>query len=204
MLKRLPTTAICLVVLISGCASTPDWMPGRKTATLDTQNIEASEVSHYLRNMYRLSSGAPADQQRLIAELMTNAERSPTTTNRLALALARITAGHSATDIPTGRAVLNDMMADPALLVESERQLVGVLLNELDEHERIAGRSASQAQTELNDANRERARVASELNRSEAERQRLTRALQEAEEKLNAITRIERSIRERTDDEQNQ
>lgn len=191
---------ICAGTLVA-CGSTPEWLPGRQTETVADENIVGSDVSHYLRSMYRLIEASPADQLEVFAELENAARRSPTTTNRLALALARVTSGHTGTAIGTGRQELEALMADPVLLVDSERHLVALVLNELDRQAEIFGDSAARAQRELGEVSAERDGLAAALARSEREQAALRAALVEAEEKLNAITRIERSIRERTDDD---
>ena len=190
-----------LVVALTGCSSGQAWLPGRNIATTETQIIEESDVSTYLEIMYSLVAADTDDQRRTFTELERKSARSPTTSNRLALALARITPGHPATNIATGRAELESLLADPELLVESERQLVTVLLSELDQQQRIAGATMAPLNQALADANAERDRLARELAASRARATELQRQLREAEEKLDAITRIERSIRERTDDE---
>ena len=192
---------LALAVLASGCTTTSRWIPGRNIATNETQIVEESEVSNYLAIMYRLGSGVPEEQQRTFSELERQAARSPTTTHRLALALARITPGHAATDVSIGRAELERLLAEPELLVETERHLAVVMLTELDQQQRIAGASVAPLNQALADASAERDRLIRELNASRARAAELQRELQEAEEKLDAITRIERSIRERTDDE---
>ncbi|MEM7279093.1 MAG: hypothetical protein AAF385_13290, partial [Pseudomonadota bacterium] len=127
-------------------------------------------------------------------------ERSPTTTNRLVLALAEVTAGHPGTNLMKGRAALQSLIAEPGLLVETERQLVTVFLNELTQYERMTGSAESRANSELRAAQQERDQLARQLATVRANNAQLENELKEAEEKLSAITRIERSLRERSDD----
>ncbi len=190
-----------LLTAVGACSGMPNWVPGRNIATSQTQIVEESEISNYLRIMHELVTAAPSDQQELFADLERRSARSPTTTNRLALALARVTPDHAATNVAAGRAELERLLADPALLVETERALVVVLLKELDQHSRIAGANAERHSQALAQANSDRDRLARELEASRTRAAELQRQLREAEEKLDAITRIERSIRERTDDE---
>ncbi len=201
MVSYLKTGLFVVALAAGGCASTADWIPGRQTETVTNENVVGSDVSHYLRSMYRLIGATPADQIKYFAELENAARRSPTTTNRLAVALAKVTPGHTGTAVAVGRGELASLMADPALLVDSERHLVAVVLNELDQRDTILDTSAAEARRELGSVSADRDRLAAALSRSEREKARLNEALLEAEEKLNAISRIERSIRERTDDD---
>ncbi|MEL7535572.1 MAG: hypothetical protein AAFZ58_06295 [Pseudomonadota bacterium] len=193
--------ALLAALAVGGCSLPTSWGAGRNIATTETQIVEETEVSNYLQTMYALATADAEGQRRTFADLERKSARSPTTTNRLALALARITPGHPATDVSTGRAELERLLADPALLVESERQLVVVMLAELDQQQRIAGASVERLNDALVQANADRDRLARELEASRSRAAELQRELREAEEKLDAITRIERSIRERTDDE---
>ncbi|MEM8983407.1 MAG: hypothetical protein AAGC71_10290 [Pseudomonadota bacterium] len=193
--------ALALTVILSGCTSAPSWLPGRNIPTTETPVVESTGVAHYLQSMHVLVTADSEDQRRTFAELERRSERTPTTTNRLALALARITPGHPGTDVPLGRGELERLLADPAVLVDTERELVVVMLTALDEQQRVAGSSVERMSAELATTSSERNRLARELDVSRARAAQLQQELREAEEKLDAITRIERSIRERTDDE---
>ncbi|MEM1261924.1 MAG: hypothetical protein AAGH76_05980 [Pseudomonadota bacterium] len=198
---NLRLATIALAVVLGGCSSATAWLPGRNMPTTENPVVESTGVSHYLQSMHVLATANTEDQRRTFADLERRSKRTPTTTNRLALALARITPGHPGTNVAVGRAELERLLADPAVLVDTERELVVVMLSALDEQQRVAGTSVEQVNTRLANTSVERDRLARELEASRARAVQLQRALREAEEKLDAITRIERSIRERTDDE---
>ncbi len=186
---------------LAGCGIASDWFPSREKQTDQPLVIEESEVSLYLRNMHTLATGTPDAQRRLFAEIQRRADRSPTTTSRLGLALAQATSGHGGTDIARGRATLESLLADPGLLVESERQLAGIVLNEIQLREQMAGASEAARRESIRGAAAESEQLRQSLAAERAQNARLAQALKEAEEKLSAITSIERSIRERSDDE---
>lgn len=193
-----------MALLGTACSSAPSWLPGRNTETVEPVSVEDSEISLYLRNMHQLATAVADDQRKIFAALERKAERSPTTTNRLTLALARITSGHPDTDVATGRTQLQTLLNEPGLLVETERQLVIVFLNELDQRDRVNGDAERRLSESLRETERTRDQLARQLAAANSNNARLETQLREAEEKLSAITRIERSIRERTDDDPTQ
>ena len=193
--------AVFAAALLAGCSSAPDWVPGgRQLATVEAANVEEAEVSIYLRTMYELASAPPEEQRELFATIERRADRSPTTTNRFGLALAQITSGHPGTDTDQGRETLRSLLAEDGLLVETERQLAIILLNEIDLRQRITDANDAERQSTLASSATERERLQQELAAARAEQERLADELRQAEEKLSAITSIERSIRERADD----
>ena len=200
--KRTGNPALVLsAVLLTGCSTTPGWLPGEVREIVTPESVEATGISLYLQNMHSLATEKPDQQRKVFDTISKRADRSPTTTNRLGLALALATSGHPATDIGAGREMLRALLRDPALLLDTERQLAATFLNEIEARENLLGASAARESESTRAAAAERERLTQLLAATRADNEKLKQELLEAEEKLRAITSIERSIRERADDE---
>ena len=58
-----------VVVLVSGCETTTDWIKGRRTATAeDPVILGAPEANTYLNELYELATGDPATQAEIFAD----------------------------------------------------------------------------------------------------------------------------------------
>jgi hypothetical protein len=151
----------------------------------------------YLDLMKRLIDGDPVTQAETFRAVEQAAEASPTTTNRLKLALALGTPGHPASDPARAAEMLNALLASGAALLPEERTLVAVHLKEVEQR-MILNAEADQIKKQAADKLAEQSTQSNRrLQAATAENEKLRKALQEAEGKLNAITNIERSIRER-------
>lgn len=159
--------------------------------------LAAENLAVYLDLMRRLVEGDPVTQAETLHAVEAAAEDSPTTTNRLKLALALGTPGHAGSDPERAARLLNELLASGAALLPEERMLVAVHLKEIEQR-LILNAEAEQLRKKSEDAlvaqNSESQR---RLDAANAENAKLRKALEEAQEKLNAITNIERSIRER-------
>jgi hypothetical protein len=157
----------------------------------------AQGLTVYLELMRELVEGDPVTQAETLRNVEQAAEESPTTTNRLKLALALGTPGYAGSDPEKAARMLNDLLASGAALLPEERTLVAVHLKEIEQR-LILNAEAEQLRKQSKDAlvtqNTENQR---RLDAAMAENAKLRKALDEAEQKLNAITNIERSIRER-------
>lgn len=159
--------------------------------------LAAENLTVYLELMRELVEGDPVTQAETLHTVELAAEESPTTTNRLKLALALGTPGHAGSDPERAARLLNELLASGAALLPEERMLVAVHLKEIEQR-LILNSEAEQLRKQSKDAlvaqNTESQR---RLDAATAENAKLRKALEEAQEKLNAITNIERSIRER-------
>lgn len=159
--------------------------------------IAGDGLGVYLDIMRRLVEGDPVVQAETFLAVAEAAADSPTTTNRLKLALAIAVPGHPGSDPIEAQRRLSALLASGAALLPEERMLVVIHLKEVEqrlildaEAERLRA-EAEAVQARRNDENARRLRAALEEN------EKLSRELEEAQQKLDAITNIERSIRER-------
>jgi len=165
---------------------------GTADGTLDGDGIVV-----YLEIMRRLVEGDPVTQAETFLEVAAAASESPTTTNRLKLALAVATPGHPGSDAAEAQRRLSALLAAGAALLPEERMLVAIHLKEVEQR-LILDTEAERLRAEAEAARaRQDNESARRLQAALEENERLTKALEEAQQKLDAITNIERSIRER-------
>jgi hypothetical protein len=187
------------VVLLSGCASTKNFLSGMsksETPPGDIGILGAPETDQYLDELYRLASGDPATQAEIFADAQAGAQLTPGPQTNLRFALVLATPGHSGSDPVRAQSMLREILARTELMTQGEIALATLHLNAA---EKLA---VSQAETERLRTSTSRAAQSQEaatnqrLAAVEAENRRLRRELDEAQKKLDAITSIERSIRE--------
>jgi hypothetical protein len=193
--------ALLLAVALTGCAS-GGLFGVRQTASAPVPTAAppaagAEGIAVYLETLRELLEGDAVAQADAFSNAATAADTSPTTTNRLILALALATPGHPSSDPTQAQQLLSDLLAAGDTLLPEERILALVHLKDVEqrlildaEAERLR-RAAQAAATQRNDQSAQRLQAALEENRQ------LRLALDEARAKLDAITNIERSIRER-------
>ena len=194
--------ALLLAVALTGCASVGGLFGGRQTAsapapTAGPPAARTEGIAVYLETLRELLEGDAVAQADTFRNAATAADTSPTTTNRLTLALALATPGHPSSDPTQAQQLLSDLLAAGDTLLPEERILALVHLKDVEqrlildaEAERLR-QAAQAAATQRNDQSAQRLQAALEENRQ------LRLALDEARAKLDAITNIERSIRER-------
>lgn len=194
-----------LAALLASCISAPSTRfgaGGTQTSTAEVPNDSQSSLGGdslalYLATMRDLVDGDPVVQADAFRNAEEIVERTPTTTNRLNLALALATPGHPSSNAAEAQRMLNELLAAGDSLLPEERVLATVHLKEveqrliLDAEAQRLQRAAAAATAARNDQNAQRLQAAQEENR------RLRLELDEARAKLDAITNIERSIRER-------
>jgi len=193
--------ALLLAVALTGCAS-GGLFGARQTASAPVPTAAppaagAEGIAVYLDTLRELLEGDAVAQADTFRNAAAAADTSPTTTNRLILALALATPGHPLSDPTQAQQLLSDLLAAGDTLLPEERILALVHLKDVEqrlildaEAERLR-RAAQTAATQRNDQSAQRLQAALEENRQ------LRLALDEARAKLDAITNIERSIRER-------
>ncbi|MEL7312143.1 MAG: hypothetical protein AAFN07_11565 [Pseudomonadota bacterium] len=188
---------VSLIVGTTACGSVSKVLDRRQSATNQALTVEESTVSLYLSDIRTLLEGDANSQARVWDELQLDYTRTPTTTNRLRLALALATPGHRWTDAARADGMLTELLIQPELLLADEQVLAAVQLNMLrsrlsaETEARQAGNSATRT------SERELAAARAQVELLRSDNSRLRTELEEAEEKLRAITLIERSIRER-------
>ncbi len=192
---------LLVVVLVSGCQTTTDWIKGRRTVTAeDPVILGAPEANTYLTELYELASGDPATQAEIFADAQSAATLTPGTSTQLRYALILATPGHSESDGVSAQGILREILSQQELMTPAEVSLATIYLNDVEtrivldtEARRLRSENSRAATTEAAAINQRLARV-------EAENRRLRESLADAESKLEAITSIERSIREQSGD----
>ena len=187
-----------LLVVLTGCALGGLESKQRAAPPLpENPKPEASVLAPILNMMHTLPAGDPARQAELFQSVKTEAQLSPTTSNRLKLALALATPGHGGSDPVAARRQLAELLATPETLLPVERLLASVELEQVDErlvllteNGKLRDDASRDARDKLTTLNR---RLTAEVD----ENARLRKALDEAQAKLDAITHIERSINDR-------
>jgi hypothetical protein len=157
----------------------------------------ADSIAVYFQTLSSLIEGDAVQQADVFRNIATAADVSPTTTNRLMLALALATPSHAASDAQRAQVLLSELLAAGDALLPEERVLVLIHLKDVEarlildaEADRLQ-QAAAAATAQRNDRNAQQLAAALEENRQ------LRLALDDVRAKLDAITNIERSIRER-------
>ncbi|MEX2258710.1 MAG: hypothetical protein WD672_08370 [Woeseia sp.] len=192
-----------LAMALGGCAQVEDWL--RNTGHEPDEYVEAGvpDADRYLVAMQKLASGDPAAQAEVYADANAAATLTPGPSTRLQLALVLGIPGHPESNPGVAQDMLRELLAESALLTPTEQSLAMIHLHGIEEQVKLA-RVAEQLQGDNHRAvSSEQAAITQRLAVVEAENRQLQQALDEANQKLEAITTIERSIRERTDDNNN-
>jgi len=206
--RRQWTPALLATLLLalfhtSGCSSTTGWLDRDGDDRTATRDVDGADISGYLRTMRDLAAGDPATKAEVFARVDDAVLQAPTTTNRLRLALALATPGHAGADAERAREMLTQILARSELLLPAEVTLAELQLEVVEQRLLLMTENRQLRSQYERAADEERQRLERQLAATRAENRELARALEEAEEKLRAITTIERSIRERSDaDEQ--
>lgn len=206
MTHRLPTRLLtCLAVLttLAGCSG--NLLASRERArpepVVDRSTADAQAARQYLVELEELHAATPARQAEILQGVRGAAESSPTTTNRLRLALMLAVAGHPGADPVAARRQLSELLARPELLLPAERALAAVHLSDVEDRLVLIAENR-RLQQEASTRERERATtvnsaISRRLQAELDENARLRKALEEAQRKLEAVTQVERSITER-------
>lgn len=195
------TLTALLFGLLAGCSSfggsAGDRPPAPSTAPVGPSPVAGDGVAVYLQMLRNLIEGDPVLQADVFRNVAAAADTSPTTTNRLMLALALATPTHPSSNDAEASRLLNDLLATGDALLPEEHVLALIHLKDVErrmildaEADRLQ-RAAAAATAQRNDRSAQQLQAALEENRQ------LRAALDEARAKLDAITNIERSIRER-------
>jgi hypothetical protein len=150
-----------------------------------------------LQLLQTLVQGSAATQAEIVATAQRDYETAPTPSRQLRFALILATPGHPGTDLPRAQRLLRELMANPEMLMASERSLAFLELQQIDDHLTLEGENR-RLQSDAVRADRERlANVNRRLQMETDENVRLRKELEEARAKLDAIANIERSLNER-------
>jgi len=196
--KSLRIAQVLFVTALCACSTlgnTPNLKPA--AAPPDRAQPELTSITDVLELMRTLPAGDPARQAELFQSTKEQAAASPTTGNRLKLALALATPGHGGSDPVAAQRQLSELLATPETLLPVELLLAEIELQDVDQ--RLVLQSENKQLRE--DAPREMRDKLQAINRRLAaesdDNVRLRKALDEARAKLEAVTHIERSINDR-------
>ena len=192
---------ILLSAALSACAAFEGAGDGRQAtapAATDARPADVADgIAIYLQTLRSLIEGDPVVQADVFRNVAAAADASPTTTNRLMLALALATPTHPSSDEAKAQALLSELLAASDTLLPEERVLALIHLKDveqrliLDAEANRLQRAATAATAERNDRTTQQLQAALEENRQ------LKLELDDVRKRLDTITSIERSIRER-------
>ena len=192
---------LLLCAALAGCTTLGGSGDGRDATTPPIADARPTDVSDglgiYMQTLRSLIEGDPVVQADVFRNVAAAADASPTTTNRLMLALALATPTHPGSDEAKAQALLSELLAAADSLLPDERTLALIHLKDveqrliLDAEAARLQRAATAATAERNDRTSQQLAAALEENRQ------LKAALDDVRARLDAITNIERSIRER-------
>ena len=197
------TVSVTLVttLLLCGCAS--DLFQQHEHPTHDVAPVvnraaaTSTVLADDLQLLQTLVQGTPSVQAEIVATAQRDYETAPTPSRQLRFALILATHGHPGTDLPRAQRLLRELMANPEMLMSSERSLAFLELQQIDDHLTLEGENR-RLQSDAVRADRERlANLNHRLQLETDENGRLRKELEEARAKLDAIANIERSLNER-------
>lgn len=154
-------------------------------------------LAGYIEMLQRLVAGPATEQAEIVASAQHDYDVAPTPSHQLRLALILGTTRHPATELPRAQTLLRELMANPEMLLPTERSLAFLKLSQIDDYLTLEAENR-RLQSEAVKADRERTANANHrLQAEQDENARLRKELDEARAKLAAIANIERSLNER-------
>ena len=194
--------AACALIIgpIGGCSLSDMFTRQKPAAPIeqDRTTQDLSPIAPLLDMMSSLPQGDPARQAETFQAAKDAAELTPTTSNRLAFALALATPGYSGSDPVAAQRQLSELLARPETLLPIERLLALVELKEVEQRLILQAENKRMRDDATHDDSRDKlAAINRRLAAESDDNVRLRKALDEARAKLDAITHIERSINDR-------
>ena len=186
-----------VLAIASGCALGGQSNQKAIPAPPDRPEPVSTVIAPDLEMMRTLPEGDPARQAELFQSVKEAAQLSPTTSNKLKLALALATPGHGGSDPVAAQRQLAELLATPETLLPVERLLALVELQEVDERLVLQSENKQLRDDASHDSRDKLLTLTRRLTAESDENARLRKALDEAQAKLDAVTHIERSINDR-------
>ncbi len=209
-LRQRLSAPVCRVGLIlvlaaaGGCSSVGTIFGGgdrvdapAPAADVAATRIVGNGVGIYLEAMHALASDDPVQQSDAYREAADALSRSPTTTNRLRMALIHATPGHAWSNAADAQRLLNQLLASGNTLLPEERVLAEIFLNQAEQVLMLDAEAAQLRSRNAAALEQQQSANARQLAAALEENRRLRAELEDALERLDAIANIERSIRER-------
>jgi hypothetical protein len=196
---RVASVTLVATLLVSACASDmfQHQHPAPPPPPVNKAAVTSTVLADDLQLLETLVQGTPSTQAEIVATAQRDYETAPTPSRQLRFALILATPGHPGTDLPRAQRLLRELMANPEMLMASERSLAFLELQQIDDHLTLEGENR-RLQSDAVRADRERlANVNHRLQLETDENARLRKELEEARAKLDAIANIERSLNER-------
>lgn len=196
---------LLLATAVAGCMSFGGGSAGNGSRPLDDTGVTDAGPSNgasdalapYLDTIRSLIEGDAVQQADVFRNVTAAADASPTTTNRLTLALALATPTHPSSDAAAAQLLLSELLATGDALLPEEQVLALIHLKDVEQRLILDAESNRLQQTAAAAAAQRNDRAAQQLQAALEENRQLKAALDEARARLDAITNIERSIRER-------
>ncbi len=200
-----PISAMLLLAALGGCAQVDEWLRGKEPQEAPS-NIDVGTLTtdKYLHDLYRLASGDPATQAEIFADSEAAATLTPDASTRLRLALVLATPGHAEANPERAQDIFRDLLSQAELLSTTEVSLAMIHLQNVEQQLMLRREANRLREESARSANTEQRAIEQRIAKVEADNRALRQALTEAEQKLDAITTIERSIREQTENGNNQ
>jgi len=188
------------VVWLGGCGLTGGFGAQKSAHPAEPEHPQPNEspVAPLLEMMSSLPQGDPARQAEIFQSAKDAASLTPTTSNKLRLALALATPGHSAADPVAAQRQLSELLARPETLLPTERFLALVALKDVEEQLVLQAENQRLRDEASHDDTHDKLLATNRRLTAETdENARLRKALDEARAKLEAVTHLERSINDR-------
>jgi hypothetical protein len=198
-LRQLRFAAWLAVGWVSGCGGMGGFGAQKPVnpAAPERPQPNVSPVGPLLEMMSALPQGDPARQAEIFQSAKDAASLTPTTSNKLKLALALATPGHSAADPVAAQRQLSELLARPETLLPTERFLALVALKDVEEQLILQAENQRLRDEASHDSHDKLLAINRRLTAETDENARLRKALDEARAKLEAVTHLERSINDR-------
>lgn len=204
--QRRPTSitrallAALAIAMLAGCAQMQGWLQSSRREVPESGVIlGAPTAEQYIEEMYRLTTGDPATQAEIYADAEAAASLTPDPSSKLRLALVLAAPAHSESDPERAQDIFRDLLSQVELLTTAEISLASIHLREVERRLSLARETERLRAEALRNASSEQRAIEQRLAQVESENRRLRSSLSEAEQKLEAITTIERSIREQSE-----
>ncbi len=187
---------MCALTMLAGLSGCEALAPARSPPpTIITQT--GSMLDSSIEMIAALSGSDRALQSDTFYEAEKNHTQSPTTVNTLRYGVALSVPGHPNTDPVKGKRLLEQLLANPERLSNSEQALATSIINIADQWLKTQAEMRRLAAT-VDDRTRAQSNSDRRLQTQTEELNKLRKALDAAQQKLDAIRDIEKSISERS------